>query len=737
MIINSKVRVYLLTAILIFFPVIVMATNYYVDASHGNDAHDGKSESTAWKTINKVNNATFLAPGDSVLFKRSEIWRGTTLRIPASGEPNNPIIFSSYGESSAHPQITVSKLIENHQWILESYGEYSFSPVTNGNIVLLEDRKRIPGISLGNKLPGPEVGYLNPGEWAWDGSNKLFYKPSSSSGSPSDHIIELANGWKRTLDTYEKSYIEIENLELYGAFNQVIFISNGTNIKISNCIIHAGERGLELHHTDQVTLENNEVYDIHRKGIGVMDGSTNSVVRNNHIHDIGRLYVDDDDLEGVLIGGGRLQHRPSDAIIEGNLIEYIGRDWYAGKDGTSSRGTMDSAGIEIDAVKNIIIRNNIIKWVWRTGIHVQAASAVTDNINIYGNVLYEIGHMTELNWLTSGIIVSSTQGFPISNISIFNNTIAKSVFQSDLAQKEGAFKILVYDRPEQGLFGNEIRGLNFVNNILQSEGDFAISVIIGKASGLVDYFSNNNLISKTQGSGIYWQIDGSSPQEYDLEDVLGDQPGYYSYDTSHDTLSIVSDPEFIDPITDNYKLSPSSLSVDAGIVIGNRSNDLEGNTIIAQPDLGAYEFGSRYFPEQERTSQGIVDGDLTNTHYNDNNYKAITEVPRGPNKSVLTHEWTFQVPENNLTTLYVNAYKSDSINEENFIFEYQIPSLDTSWVSTGLTITNTSDDNNYLSYKLPPNISGTVVIRVEDSYRSKGDTTLDTLYVDHLFLRIQ
>lgn len=42
---------------------------YYVDNTTGNDTNDGLLQTTAWRTISKVNNAS-LRPGDSILFKR-------------------------------------------------------------------------------------------------------------------------------------------------------------------------------------------------------------------------------------------------------------------------------------------------------------------------------------------------------------------------------------------------------------------------------------------------------------------------------------------------------------------------------------------------------------------------------------------------------------------------------------------------------------------------------------------
>ena len=74
------------------------ATTYYVDAGKGNDKADGLSQSTAWQSVSRVNCAKLQA-GDSVLFKRGCVFRGTTLQL-ASGEPGKPILYSAYGEGT-------------------------------------------------------------------------------------------------------------------------------------------------------------------------------------------------------------------------------------------------------------------------------------------------------------------------------------------------------------------------------------------------------------------------------------------------------------------------------------------------------------------------------------------------------------------------------------------------------------------------------------------------------------
>ena len=73
-------------------------TTYYVDAQNGDDNNDGKSEEKAFRSLDKVNEMTFL-PGDRILLKKGCIWNGQ-LKPGGNGTEELPIIISSYGEGS-------------------------------------------------------------------------------------------------------------------------------------------------------------------------------------------------------------------------------------------------------------------------------------------------------------------------------------------------------------------------------------------------------------------------------------------------------------------------------------------------------------------------------------------------------------------------------------------------------------------------------------------------------------
>lgn len=93
------------------------ATTYYVDATGGNDGNAGTSAGTAWKTMAKVNGATFAA-GDQILFKRGEVWR-ESLVPPSSGASGNPIVFDAYGLGEA-PAITGALEVPAASWTIDS-----------------------------------------------------------------------------------------------------------------------------------------------------------------------------------------------------------------------------------------------------------------------------------------------------------------------------------------------------------------------------------------------------------------------------------------------------------------------------------------------------------------------------------------------------------------------------------------------------------------------------------------
>ena len=89
-----------LIIIFLVFHTIASATDYYVSSS-GNDANNGLSSSTPWKTIVKVNSAfSIMKPGDRILFKQGDVFTGQ-ITLTRSGSSTANITFDAYGVGNA------------------------------------------------------------------------------------------------------------------------------------------------------------------------------------------------------------------------------------------------------------------------------------------------------------------------------------------------------------------------------------------------------------------------------------------------------------------------------------------------------------------------------------------------------------------------------------------------------------------------------------------------------------
>lgn len=153
--------------------------NYYV-SPNGNDSQNGTSPSTAWKTIARVNQATYsFQPGDKVLFERGGTWRGELI-LGSSGTAAQPITVGAYG-SGALPVIKGSTQVTgwtNHQ------GQIWKASVTTGRVdqVYIGGSRLTParypntGWLFNDQCNGWQVhsADLTQGNGYWNGAKMIF-----------------------------------------------------------------------------------------------------------------------------------------------------------------------------------------------------------------------------------------------------------------------------------------------------------------------------------------------------------------------------------------------------------------------------------------------------------------------------------------------------------------------------------------------------------------------------------
>ncbi len=134
--------------------------------------------------------------------------------------------------------------------------------------------------------------------------------------------------------------------------------------------------------------------------------------------------------------------------------------------------------------------------------------------------------------------------------------------------------------------------------------------------------------------------------------------------------------------------------------------------------------------------QGSVSGSYVDTQTDNGVSEILTERESGGKPqnrySYLEHKWTINVTGGTAVTFYLNAYQDPTSEGDHFIFAY---STDDASYTPMVTVVKTSDDGAYQSFTLPASTAGTVYIRVVDTDQTSGNRVLDSLYVDHMFIR--
>ena len=100
--------------------------------------------------------------------------------------------------------------------------------------------------------------------------------------------------------------------------------------------------------------------------------------------------------------------------------------------------------------------------------------------------------------------------------------------------------------------------------------------------------------------------------------------------------------------------------------------------------------------------------------------------------SYLEQEWLIDVAGGNAVTLFANVHASASSDGDTFAFAYSTNGVS---FTDMFEIANTSDDDTYQSFALPASTNGIVHVRVFDTDQTPGNKTLDTVFVDHMYIR--
>ncbi len=261
-----------------------LARTFYVDATLGRDANTGTAPGVGdntlgpWKTVARVN-AQALAPGDTVLFKRGELWR-ELLTFAASGSAGRPITVGAYG-TGPRPILSGADPVDG--WMSQDSGGRIFqgNVATETNIVYVgtaRGRRRAPGEPL-----------TDANDWRWDAGVLSVRTTSDPAGS----VQAGARG--AAVAILGRSYITVQDIVVERTNGSGLFVETAAGAT-SNIIVQrvtaresrfAGIAVKNAHRTLETTavlIYDNTVYENGASGINVSEGVSDITIRRNISH---------------------------------------------------------------------------------------------------------------------------------------------------------------------------------------------------------------------------------------------------------------------------------------------------------------------------------------------------------------------------------------------------------------------------------------------------------------------
>jgi hypothetical protein len=246
-------------------------TKYHVDSINGDDSYDGKSPSSAWQSLDKVNSMVF-KPGDSILLKAGCSWVGQ-LKPKGSGSSSNQITIDMYGYDAQPRHMRNKPHIDGNgayaTVLLEGVEYWTVSNLDVSNTTRATHWQRRNGIVVLAKPVGIthriiiqdcEVHHVD-GDYRRNIGNFNMYKNSgirvsypgtSSAENRYDEVLIQRNFVHdvKTSGIYVVSE-EDDHLEIFY-----------TNVKVANnTVVRTGADGAIISHCISPVIEHNQIFD--------------------------------------------------------------------------------------------------------------------------------------------------------------------------------------------------------------------------------------------------------------------------------------------------------------------------------------------------------------------------------------------------------------------------------------------------------------------------------------------
>ncbi|MCK0472800.1 carboxypeptidase regulatory-like domain-containing protein [Halalkalibacter sp. APA_J-10(15)] len=573
-------------------------TNFYVDATNGNDDNNGLTEESAWQTLDQVNGFAF-EPGDKILFKSGERWEGQ-LAPQGSGVEGAPIIIDKYGEGDlplieGEGEVDATVKLKNQE-----YWEISHLEITNTAPI-----ETTLGESLGDYrgiyVTGSDAGTLHHihinGVHIHDVSGEVNWIRGSGTSDPG---FNFNTGWDRSkrsggivFDTWVEDVENPQPTQFEGVIieNSLLEDNSFTSISIKQYV------GNDSGNPYTGWGSRDSVY-----GEPDFTPHKDVTIRNNYISHYGSDFA----ANGMYVTGVQ------GSVIENNVIAGAG-----------------TSGIEIYYADDVIVQYNEVFDTRRkaggadhNGIGPDRA---TTNIIVQYNYIYNTGDGILICQFSYGDviirhnIIENVERYPIYLHS--DRSAVADVYNNTVYQDNGS-NFLVYG------YGSYVEATyNIKNNILYSTNPNAVIT----TGGGVNYENNSYF-----GSDFAIPGDDSGPITID---PLMVNPGPFERITTPETGTNLH-------LLERYRLQSGSSLIDAGLDLYNDGTDFFGNDLYNdKADIGAIEYygdpesqyesitGTVYDSYENRLS-GVtvsldVDGEEYSTETDENGFYSIRNIPIG------------------------------------------------------------------------------------------------------------
>ncbi|MGV8141023.1 MAG: right-handed parallel beta-helix repeat-containing protein, partial [Candidatus Woesearchaeota archaeon] len=385
---------------------------FYVSSSTGNDSNTGTSPTSPWRTLQRVNSQTFM-PGDSILFKRGETFRGSIYQTER-GTATNRITYGAYGTGNKPLILSSADLSATTAWTQHS------TNIWRTTATLGTDQNDISNMVFNNEM---SVGVKVASLAECNSQGKFFYDPST-------HLLYIYSTINPAL-----YYIHIEACGAYGIGHGNFYFYNSAYITVQNLDFrYSSAAGIEFQRCDNVIVEHCDVSWIGGEYLDaartIRLGNGISLWQNNSNFDIRYNKVSQCYDAGISPQGGGI-YTQRNINIYYNIISDC---WYSYEVFTYTGSTIDNVNFDNNVclnagnswsaaqrpdkgngrhviswdwggnVTNSHVRNNIFKNSTNTAIRYNNAG--TDlkydhnlyNVSVVGYVLESINYTTLAQW---------------------------------------------------------------------------------------------------------------------------------------------------------------------------------------------------------------------------------------------------------------------------------------------------------------------------------------------------